>query len=131
MKLIISYVRLFMIISHMKIITFQTIINYSFWIFYIDRKDRRLYNKKKYMGALKYQFSQNISLFFKAFPFVHNKDFHCFSHFIVFNISFTPIYFIWAKSSSRHSHQIELNVYSMCSSRVREQNVQFYTFCSF
>ena len=31
-----------MIISHVKIIAFQTIFNLSFWIFYIARKDCRL-----------------------------------------------------------------------------------------
>ena len=36
-----------MIISHVKIIAFQTIINHSFWIFYIGRKDSSLYNKQK------------------------------------------------------------------------------------
>ena len=37
-KLIISHVRLFMIISHVKIIAFQTITNHSFWAFYIGGK---------------------------------------------------------------------------------------------
>ena len=37
-KLIISHVRLFMIISHMKIIAFQTITNHSFWTSYIGGK---------------------------------------------------------------------------------------------
>ena len=36
-----------MIISHVKIIAFQTIVNQSFWIFYIGRKDCSLYNKQK------------------------------------------------------------------------------------
>ena len=40
-------VKLFMIISYVKIIAFQTVINHSFWIFYISRKDRSLYNKQK------------------------------------------------------------------------------------
>ena len=42
-----AYVRLFMIISHVKIIAFQTITNHSFWIFFIGRKDCSLYNKQK------------------------------------------------------------------------------------
>ena len=37
-KLIISHVRLFMVISHLKIIAFQTITNHSFWTFYIGGK---------------------------------------------------------------------------------------------
>ena len=45
-KLIISHVRLFMIISHVKIIAFQTIIIHCLWIFYIARKDCSLYNKQ-------------------------------------------------------------------------------------
>ena len=45
-KLIISRVRLFMIISHEKIITFQTIIIHCLWIFYTARKDCSLYNKQ-------------------------------------------------------------------------------------
>ena len=36
-----------MIILHVKIIAFQTIINHSFSIFYIGRKDCSLYNKQK------------------------------------------------------------------------------------
>ena len=36
-----------MIISHVKVIVFQTIINQSFWIFYIGRKNCSLYNKQK------------------------------------------------------------------------------------
>ena len=39
-----TYARVFMIISHVKIIAFQTIINYSFWIFYIGRKDYTVYS---------------------------------------------------------------------------------------
>ena len=35
-----------MIISHVKIIAFQTIIIHCLWIFYIARKDRSLYNKQ-------------------------------------------------------------------------------------
>ena len=46
MKLIISHVRLFMIISHVKIIAFQTIIIHCLWIFYIARKDCSSYNKQ-------------------------------------------------------------------------------------
>ena len=38
--------RLFMIISHVKIIAFQTIIIHCLWIFYIARKDCSLYNKQ-------------------------------------------------------------------------------------
>ena len=38
MKLIVSRVRLFMIISHVKIIAFQTITNHSFWTSYIGGK---------------------------------------------------------------------------------------------
>ena len=34
-----------MIISHVKIIVFQTIIMHCLWIFYIARKDCSLYNK--------------------------------------------------------------------------------------
>ena len=45
-KLIISHVRLFMIISHLKIIAFQTITNHSFWTFYIGGKPVT-YNKLK------------------------------------------------------------------------------------
>ena len=45
-KLIISHVRLFMIISHVKIIAFQTIIIHCLWIIYIARKDCSLYNKQ-------------------------------------------------------------------------------------
>ena len=37
-KLIVSHVRLFMIISHEKIIAFQTITNHSFWTFCIGGK---------------------------------------------------------------------------------------------
>ena len=33
-----THVRLFMIISHVKIIAFQTITNHSFWTFYIGGK---------------------------------------------------------------------------------------------
>ena len=36
-----------MIISHVKIFALQTIINHSFGIFYIGRKDSSLYNKQK------------------------------------------------------------------------------------
>ena len=36
-----------MIISHVKIIGFQAIINHSFWIFCIGRKECSLYNKQK------------------------------------------------------------------------------------
>ena len=36
--MIISHVTLFMIISHVKIIAFQTITNHSFWTFYIGEK---------------------------------------------------------------------------------------------
>ena len=46
MKLIISHVRLFMIISHVKIIAFQKIIIHCLWIFYIARKDCSLHNKQ-------------------------------------------------------------------------------------
>ena len=35
-----------MIISHVKIIAFQTIIIHCLWIFYIARKDCILYNKQ-------------------------------------------------------------------------------------
>ena len=35
-----------MIISHVKIIAFQTIIIHCLWIFYIARKDCSLYNKQ-------------------------------------------------------------------------------------
>ena len=35
-----------MIISHVKIIAFQTIIIHCLWIFYIARKDCNLYNKQ-------------------------------------------------------------------------------------
>ena len=35
-----------MIISHVKIIAFQTIIIHCLWIFYIARKDYSLYNKQ-------------------------------------------------------------------------------------
>ena len=45
-KLIILHVRLFMIISHEKIITFQTIIIHCLWIFYIARINCSLYNKQ-------------------------------------------------------------------------------------
>ena len=44
-KLIISRVRLF-IISHEKIITFQTIIVHCLWIFYTARINCSLYNKQ-------------------------------------------------------------------------------------
>ena len=44
---IISHVRLFMIISYVKSIGFQTIVNHSFRIFYIGRKDCMLYNEQK------------------------------------------------------------------------------------
>ena len=37
-KLIISHVGLFMIISHVKIIASQTITNHAFWTFYIGGK---------------------------------------------------------------------------------------------
>ena len=36
-----------MIISHVKIIAFQTIINHSLCIFYVGRKDNSFYNKQK------------------------------------------------------------------------------------
>ena len=36
-----------MIISHVKIIAFQTITNHSFWTFYIGGKPVVLYNKQK------------------------------------------------------------------------------------
>ena len=36
-----------MIISHVKIIAFQTIINHSLCIFYVGRKDDSFYNKQK------------------------------------------------------------------------------------
>ena len=36
-----------MIISPVKIIAFQTLINHSFWIIYIGRKDYSLYNEQK------------------------------------------------------------------------------------
>ena len=52
MKLIISHVRLFMIISHVKIIAFQTIIIHCLWIFYIARKYCSLYNKQNYTCVL-------------------------------------------------------------------------------
>ena len=35
-----------MIISHVKIIAFQTVINHCLWIFYNARKDCSLYNKQ-------------------------------------------------------------------------------------
>ena len=44
--LIISHVILFMIISHVKIIAFQTIIIHCLWMSYIARKDCSLYNKQ-------------------------------------------------------------------------------------
>ena len=36
-----------MIISHVEIIAFQTIISHSFWIFYIGGKDYSLFSKQK------------------------------------------------------------------------------------
>ena len=41
-----------MIISHVKIIAFQTIIIHCLWIFYIARKDCSLYNKQNNTGVL-------------------------------------------------------------------------------
>ena len=51
-KLIISYVRLFMIISHVKIIAFQTITNHSFWAFYIGGKPVVYTINRKIHGCL-------------------------------------------------------------------------------
>ena len=51
-KLMISHVRFFMIISHVKIIAFQTIINHCLWIFYNARKDCSLYNKQNNICVL-------------------------------------------------------------------------------
>ena len=44
---LISHVRLFMMISHVKIIAFQTITNHSFWTFYIGGKPVVYNNKQK------------------------------------------------------------------------------------
>ena len=43
--------RLFMIISHVKIIAFQTIIIHCLWIFYIARKDCSLYITNRIIHA--------------------------------------------------------------------------------
>ena len=51
-KLIISHVRIFMIISHVKNIAFQTIIIHCLWIFYTARKDCNLYNKQNVLKLL-------------------------------------------------------------------------------
>ena len=51
-KLIISHVRLFMIISHMKIIAFQTITNHSFWTSYIGGKPVVYIINRKIHGCL-------------------------------------------------------------------------------
>ena len=53
MKLIISHVRLFMIISHVKIIAFQTITHHSFWTFYIGGKPVVYIINRKIHGCLK------------------------------------------------------------------------------
>ena len=54
-KLIISHVRLFMMISHVKIISFQTITNHSFWTFYIGGKAVVYIINRKIHGCLEIQ----------------------------------------------------------------------------
>ena len=51
-KRIISHVRLFMIISLVKIIAFQTITNLSFWTFYVGGKPVVYIINKKIHGCL-------------------------------------------------------------------------------
>ena len=51
-KLIIPHVRLFMIISHVKIIAFQRITNHSFWTFYIGGKPVVYIINRKIHGCL-------------------------------------------------------------------------------
>ena len=50
-KLIISRVRLFMIISQVKIVAIQTITNHSFWRFYISGKSVVYIIKRKIHGC--------------------------------------------------------------------------------
>ena len=52
-KLVISHARLFMMISHLKIIAFQTITNHSFWTFYIGGKPVVYIIKRKIQGCAK------------------------------------------------------------------------------
>ena len=52
MKLIILHVRLFMIISHLKIIAFQTITDHGFWTFYIGGKPVVYMINRKIHGCL-------------------------------------------------------------------------------
>ena len=62
-KLIISHVRLFMIISHVKIIAFQTITNYSFWTFYIGGKpalsiiNRKILRNTRFISRVEHDIS--------------------------------------------------------------------------
>ena len=51
-KLIISHVRSFMMISHVKIIAFQTITNHSFWTFFIGGKPVVYIINRKIHGCL-------------------------------------------------------------------------------
>ena len=61
-ELIISHARLFMIISHVKIIAFQTIIPSGYFI--LVEKTEVYINRKKYTGAWKYHMMFMLNMIF-------------------------------------------------------------------
>ena len=69
-----------MIISHVKIIAFQTIIIHCLWIFYIARKDCNLYNKQnntcvlgnsRFISRVKHDISRSTLEINLVFPRTH------------------------------------------------------------
>ena len=66
-----------MIISHVKIIAFQTIIIHCLWVFYIARKDCSLYNKQnntyvlgntRFIYRVKHDISRSTLEIYLVFP---------------------------------------------------------------